>query len=96
MDAQFQEQMLDTLARLWQQQREREVLDSRDVYDALIADGVPIPVGALDRIFTDLQDRLLIEAVAYADPAGVRAHGARLILRVSPGLLRGRPRPPPR
>jgi hypothetical protein len=95
MDAHFQDQALDALARLWRQHRDGDVLDSRDVYDQLIADGVQIPIGALDAIFTDLQDRLLIEAVAYADPAGVRAHGARLILRVSPGLLRSRPRLPP-
>jgi hypothetical protein len=90
MDAAFQELALDTLVRLWQAQHDQGAVDSRDIYDHLINSGVRIPIGALDRLFLDLQRRYLIRAAGYTDPAGVRAHGALLIFWVSPSLVRAR------
>ncbi len=61
-------------------------VDSKDVYERLIAEGVDVPQGAMKSILEKLRDEGRISGAPYHDPAGIPIHGAWSI--IEPGWQR--------
>ena len=61
-------------------------VDSKDVYERLIAEGVDVPQGAMKSILEKLRDEGRISGAPYHDPAGIPIHGAWSI--IEPGWER--------
>src|SRR6478752_7081619 len=64
MEPQFTQQVTAILRALWKEHHPHGI-DSKDVCDALIAQGIPVPEGALPAILAELQSRALIRGVEY-------------------------------
>ena len=61
-------------------------VDSKDLYERLIAEGVDVPQGAMESILEKLRDEERISGAPYHDPAGIPIHGAWSI--IEPGWER--------
>ena len=55
-------------------------VNSKDVYERLIAEGVDVPRGAMESILEKLRDEGRISGAPYHDPAGIPIHGAWSII----------------
>jgi hypothetical protein len=61
-------------------------VDSKDVYERLIAEGVDVPQGAMEIILEKLRDEGRISGAPYHAPADISIHGAWSI--IEPGWER--------
>jgi hypothetical protein len=81
--------VMETIRAEWDKTRPSGgvgTVDSKDVYEHLIADGVDVPQGAMESILEKLRDEGRISGAPYHAPAGIPIHGAWSI--VEPGWER--------
>jgi hypothetical protein len=62
-------------------------LDSKEVYEELIARGVEVPEGDMSEILEDFKKAEVIRGSGYMNSAGVKQHGAIVITSVRLELL---------
>jgi hypothetical protein len=62
-------------------------LNSKEVYEELIARGVEVPPGDMNEIIGEFKKAGIITGPGYMDSTGVQQHGATVIARVNLDLL---------
>ena len=85
----LKEKVMETIQAEWDKTRLPGgvgTVDSKDVYERLIAEGVDVPQGAMKSILERLRDEGQISGAPYHDPAGIPIHGAWSI--IEPGWQR--------
>ena len=85
----LKERVMEAIRAEWDKTRPSGgvgTVDSKDVYEHLIAEGVDVPQGAMESILEKLRDEGRISGAPYHAPAGIPIHGAWSI--VEPGWER--------
>ena len=79
----LKERVMEAIRAEWEKTRPSGgvgTVDSKDVYERLIAEGVDVPRGAMESILEKLRDEGRISGAPYHDPAGIPIHGAWSII----------------
>ena len=85
----LKERVMEAIRAEWEKTRPSGgvgTVDSKDVYERLIAEGVDVPQGAMESILEKLRDEGRISGAPYHAPADIPIHGAWSI--VEPGWER--------
>ncbi len=85
----FRERVMEAIRTEWDERRPSGsvgTVDSKDIYERLVAEGVDVPRGAMARTLEKLRDEGRISGAPYHAPTEVSIHGAWSI--IEPGWER--------
>jgi hypothetical protein len=89
VDDLLKERVMEAIRAEWDKTRPPGgvgTVNSKDVYEHLIAEGVDVPRGAMESILEKLRDEGRISGTPYHDPTSIPIHGAWSI--IEPGWER--------
>ena len=79
----LRERVMEAIQAEWDKTRRPSgvgTVDSKDVYERLVAEGVDVPRGAMESVLEKLREERRISGAPYHAPMGIAVHGAWSII----------------